>query len=489
MKNKKFAWIFGATTLWALVCASVLGLTDQEAYYWTWSRVLDWCYFEHPGLQAWSTALISQFFGNTAFAIRLPAFLIGRVAATWFFWKWCQLRFVDKRAELAMWVFFATFFVIVSSVIALPDAYMFPFICMTLYFSEKQNSWAAGLSLGLTGLAKWTGALIAPGALVAFLYDSRKPLKKRLLNGAVLTLVSLALQAPTFYWNAKNQWGSFKFHLVDRQPNFSWGLMPTLKNAMSFAFSQWILGGVGIWILLFYWIRKRKHSSPDQAPNKMPLWPWILPAFLLIGFSGLRGELRFYWTAPAFLPLIVAVMQRLSFDAAEAHRFEKTLTTSIYVSLALFSALVFFPIGELFRPLIESYRDYDIRFSPRGDVEGWREVFSDIRAEGLFKDPSKVALMASDFRLSSQVAWASGIQDMGQIYVASGLQNQFAYWESMRKSHPTPEALFFRDNRYMSRAGFSEHCRGSFDWKTFEYKQMNHVVKVIHWAHCPDFRP
>lgn len=115
--------------------------------------------------------------------------------------------------------------------------------------------------------------------------------------------------------------------------------------------------------------QKMKNSLRKIA---LPM-SWIIPAFLVVGFSAIRGELRFYWTAPALIPLTFIILHSLS-----SHRNPLFLLrfsfVSMGLSLCLLTLILYFPVGEYLRPIVESYRTYDIRFSPRGDLEGWREL-------------------------------------------------------------------------------------------------------------------
>ncbi|MBT4483104.1 MAG: hypothetical protein HOC71_05445, partial [Candidatus Latescibacteria bacterium] len=50
---KGMALILGAFFLIRVWLACSLNLTQDEAYYWMWSRNIDWCYYDHPGMIAW----------------------------------------------------------------------------------------------------------------------------------------------------------------------------------------------------------------------------------------------------------------------------------------------------------------------------------------------------------------------------------------------------------------------------------------------------
>jgi 4-amino-4-deoxy-L-arabinose transferase-like glycosyltransferase len=51
-------------------------LVHDEAYYWEWSRRLDWGYYSKPPMVAWLIRLSTEMFGHSAFAVRLPAALL-----------------------------------------------------------------------------------------------------------------------------------------------------------------------------------------------------------------------------------------------------------------------------------------------------------------------------------------------------------------------------------------------------------------------------
>jgi 4-amino-4-deoxy-L-arabinose transferase-like glycosyltransferase len=110
--------------LWALLLGAYLGLSDQEAYYWIWSKKLELCYVEHPPLQAWITHLFTYLFGNSAWVIRLPAAL-GRIVGFYYFVRWSELRLGRQASHLAVMALLSSFFVVSASLLALPDSVLF----------------------------------------------------------------------------------------------------------------------------------------------------------------------------------------------------------------------------------------------------------------------------------------------------------------------------------------------------------------------------
>src|SRR6185503_4153212 len=67
-------WLLGVTALRAAF-AAVTPPLPEEAYHWDFAAHLDWSYYDHPGMIAWSIALGRAVFGDVPFAIRFVPLL------------------------------------------------------------------------------------------------------------------------------------------------------------------------------------------------------------------------------------------------------------------------------------------------------------------------------------------------------------------------------------------------------------------------------
>lgn len=129
--KRHFLIIFSISTAWAVLSSFVIGLSDQEAYYWTWSRSLEWSYFEHPPLQAWMSRILSEIFGDSSGIFGLPASLIGRSIGFYYLFQWAKTNYTEKTVYLGLSFLCSSFFILAGSLI-LPDAYLFP--CFAHFF-------------------------------------------------------------------------------------------------------------------------------------------------------------------------------------------------------------------------------------------------------------------------------------------------------------------------------------------------------------------
>lgn len=470
---------------WALVMGASLALTDQEAYYWLWSRVPDWCYFEHPPLQAWAIRLSTWIFGDSAFAVRLPALLAG-LATLVIFQIWVEERYGSRIARIAAVVLAATFFYPAGLLIALPDSMLAPFAVATILFAERRRPFETGLALGLAALAKWTALIFVPGVVAAFLVapmprswenPDRGFDKRPWLALMIVAAISLLLQAPVLYWNASHDWASFMFHLSERHVAAWPAFTKVSGNVAAFLGAQVLMGGFGVLLAPKLRPFDAPRSSDIGRPNL--LW-WILPAFLIFGLSAAKGEMRFYWTSIAFFPLVAYLASSIS---AERERlFTRRLVTFAVITPLLVTLVLVLPVGAYVRPITDTYKAYDLRHSPRGDLVGWREwVHEDLAPAGLLAPD--VRFLASDFRLAAQLAWAAEIQDVSRLGTM-GPPFQFRFWPE-----PAPgrfaRVVFFGDNRHgLDIPGAEKRCNHPLVWRAKEITLLGEVVKRIPWAVC-----
>jgi 4-amino-4-deoxy-L-arabinose transferase-like glycosyltransferase len=91
----------GASVLFHLAYAGLVGLTPQEAYYWTWGRRLALSYFDHPPLSAWTIRLGTELLGVSERGVRLAAAFHASLFLAFLFLAGRRL-FGDRAALLAL---------------------------------------------------------------------------------------------------------------------------------------------------------------------------------------------------------------------------------------------------------------------------------------------------------------------------------------------------------------------------------------------------
>jgi undecaprenyl-diphosphatase len=76
---RRTLWLISGLLVFRLAYAAVvpLDLVHDEAYYWDWSRQLDWGYYSKPPMIAWLIAASTSLLGSTTLTVRLPAVVLG----------------------------------------------------------------------------------------------------------------------------------------------------------------------------------------------------------------------------------------------------------------------------------------------------------------------------------------------------------------------------------------------------------------------------
>ena len=73
--RRREAWLIAGLLAVYLMLAAVLPAADDEVYYWSWARPLQFSYYDHPPLTAYMIRLSTAVFGDSIFGFRVPACL------------------------------------------------------------------------------------------------------------------------------------------------------------------------------------------------------------------------------------------------------------------------------------------------------------------------------------------------------------------------------------------------------------------------------
>lgn len=209
--------LIGAITLWRLLMAWLVPVTQDEAYYFDWAHSLAWGYFDHPpgvallGIGAWiapGSALASRLGGVLAGALTLV--VLARL----------YLNSGIRRGSdlwLALLMVAGTLPGLAGGFLTTPDTVLALAWALALHESERalageRRRWlTAGLSVGLGLLGKYSMVVMGPVLLWAILRADPRALRTPwpYLGGLLALLVFL----PNLIWNAENAWLSLRFQL------------------------------------------------------------------------------------------------------------------------------------------------------------------------------------------------------------------------------------------------------------------------------------
>lgn len=278
-----------------LLLSASVELAHDEAYYWLYSRHLDWGYFDHPPLVGVTIWLFS-FLPHDEVSLRL-GFILQQVLSLYLL-----LKLLPREYHWQGSLLFISFpLVYFSGILALPDM---PLLFMSaLYFFAlreyfKKDSWGAALALGLIIpallYAKYHGILLIFFTLLA--------LPKLLVRKSfyLIALMSILLFLPHVIWQYQHDFSTLRYHFLERP-----------KSAFSFKRSLEYLGlQIGLAGLLagpVVWWAVIKRKASDDFDRVMKFCGIGIVVFFFLSTFSKKFEAN--WSLPASIPLIYLAAQ------------------------------------------------------------------------------------------------------------------------------------------------------------------------------------
>jgi 4-amino-4-deoxy-L-arabinose transferase-like glycosyltransferase len=296
---RSHAAAIGFLALWTLLNLLYLAfacthdLAPDEAHYWHWSRHLDWSYYSKGPLVAWLIRVSCGLFGDTMFAVRLPAALCGTAILAGLYVLVSDVL-KDRRLALGTMLAAATLPGLTAvSVIMTIDPPFLACWCWSLVLLHRRCWSAAGICTALGILAKYP-MLLLPIAMLASISARRvsEGLSGPRLRFGLMKycFLSVAGCLPILVWNANHDWVSFR-HVFEQTNASGPAPLAFLGGQAGFLMVFWFLAFLGgAW-------RFRRTSDTGLSLmwwTSVPVWG----VFLLASF---RSPGQANWPAAAYI--------------------------------------------------------------------------------------------------------------------------------------------------------------------------------------------
>ena len=318
--------------LWTIlnaVQAFTLELQGDEAYYWLYSRYLDWGYFDHPPMVAlfikFGYALIHNEFG-----VRLLTVLASS-ASIYLLWLILKKYVVDAVAFVlvvpGIFIFHIYGFTIT------PDVPLFFFTVLFYFIYQRyieKDSWLLALFLALTIAcllySKYNGVL-----LIAFTLIANLALLKR-WSFWFIVLLAVILYLPHIFWQVNQGYPSVNYHLFERSArtyNFT--------NTCSYIPGQLLMAGPLIGWFLFY----KAFTVRIKDAFIRCLIVNCIGTLVFFFISSSKGEVQPHWTFILFAPLVMLALIGFKQKGGRPKWFLPVAAVNIFVILAVRIIIIF----------------------------------------------------------------------------------------------------------------------------------------------------
>lgn len=284
-----------------LLIGSGFELAHDEAYYWVFSKKLDWGYFDHPPVVAFLIRIYS-FFPHTEISVRL-GFIVLQMLSVLILLK---LAPKDRKLE-TIFLFFSFPLASVAGLFALPDM---PLLFFTaVYFlilkefldkNDLKNSLILGLVIALLLYSKYHGILLIFFTLIA------APTLFRQRNFYITFLVALVCFLPHVIWQYHHEFATLRYHFFERpKSDFS------IARILEYLGTQIAFAGLLVGPIVWWTIGKIKSQNLFEKILKFNSLGIII-FFLISSFS---KKIEANWTILAAVPLILTTLKSNIWDS------------------------------------------------------------------------------------------------------------------------------------------------------------------------------
>ena len=287
-----------------LLAITPLDLYADEAQYWRWGETLDWGYYSKPPMIAWLIHAVTSLFGNSEWAIRLPAPFLHTIGAVFLYYLGRDM-YNGRTGMLAALGYALMPAVILSSAIISTDGVLMPFWCAALYafwrLRTGSGHWVSaaglGLAIGLGLLSKYAMVYFLIGIVLTLLMDrdSRRALLS--LPGLAALLVAGAVFAPHIAWNAAHNFETVS-HTVDNA-NLG-GKLFNPGNILTFLTDQLGVFGPVSFLALAFGLFFVHAQDKDQVGRDRWLLCFTLPVLIIILGQAVLSRANANWAATAY---------------------------------------------------------------------------------------------------------------------------------------------------------------------------------------------
>ncbi|WP_316747166.1 ArnT family glycosyltransferase [Pedobacter gandavensis] len=290
----------GVWTILNIIQASFVEVHSDEAYYWVYSRFLDWGYFDHPPMVALFIKIGDLLLPGTL-GMRFLT-VISSTLSVFFLWK--ILKPYGEHIKLFILLFSSVVLFHVYGFITTPDAPLFLFTILFFYVYQKyvasdQLKWALLLALVIACLlySKYHGILVLLLTIISNLKLLKRPSFWLIVGVAILAFL------PHIWWQIENNYPSFYYHVIDRSAAFY-----KSRYTTEYLLAQLALAGP-----LVGWFMYRAAvllKTPDTFIRAIKVNFYGFFIFFL--FSTLKGRVEAHWTLPGMICLFILAYLYLS---------------------------------------------------------------------------------------------------------------------------------------------------------------------------------
>jgi Dolichyl-phosphate-mannose-protein mannosyltransferase len=426
-------------------------LWDDEAYYWVYSRHLDWGYFDHPPMIALLIKIGYGIFHNEL-GVRLLIVLVNTLTL------WVTARLIASKDNKLFYLLIGSMGAMqIGGMLAVPDVPLIFFAAVYFWvyrnFVNEQtwkNTILLGLSMALMFYSKYHGIL-----LVFFTLLSNINLLK-VFKFYVAVVITTLLFLPHVYWQYTHGFPSLQYHLVDRNASSY-----DISYSLDYLGGQLLLFGPLLgWLILYYAFRCPIQNSFERALKFCVIG--VLSFFLLSTF---KGRVEANWTVMLFTPVVILAHQAIVRKGWSQKWLLYTLPVTLLLVLVVRVYMVWdFMPGVEIRPEIHHNREWTAQVAAR--AQGKPVVFVNS-----YQKPSKYMFYTGQLSYSLNSRYAR--------------RSQYNFWDTETELWGKPVMVVFDPGMGIPITDSLKTAQGTWDYNiqndyySYSLIQLKPALKAI----------
>ncbi len=274
-------------------------LDPDEAYYWMYSRQLDWGYFDHPPMVAFFIGLGYVLLENEL-GVRL-LFPLVQVFSFIGIWHLAGCPKENRDNWVLMLLLAAMPLLHIYGFVATPDGPLLFFAVLFLVAYQRfvqDGNWWNILLLAITMAAllysKYHGVLLIFFVVLSNLNLLKKP------GFYIASILGALLFLPHLYWQYEHNFPSFRYHLGGRNDVYE------LKYTITYVINQVVIFSPFIFPFIVQALRKTKVDD-----HLTRAYYFIIFGFWAFFFwSSFKGHTEPQWTGILSIPFVILVYRQ-----------------------------------------------------------------------------------------------------------------------------------------------------------------------------------
>lgn len=310
----------------AYLFLNIVDLSEDEAYYWDWSRHPALSYYSKGPMVAYLMGISTAIGGDNEFFVRLPAVILSTVNMLALWWLGLALFKSERTAFYCVLTFSCVPVFQAGAMLLTIDNPLFCFWTLSVLFlwkaAEGGPRWQwllAGVFFGLGMMAKAVMIFLVPSLLLFLLLA---PEMRRWLKSPwpwLAILIGLLFFLPQVYWNATH--GNAMFRDFLHKGGSGKGFELHFKDSAEFLGAQiGIISPLIMGALVWAIGRMARRWKRERGSRDLFLLAMCLPVLVFYVLLSIKTSAKANWMIVGYLtPLVGAVHELLTrYDGLEA---------------------------------------------------------------------------------------------------------------------------------------------------------------------------